>query len=267
MLGVIAATSAALLIATLRSGPDDPKAQEIEILVATKTLGPSERIKAEYVEKKPVQRSEAPAGYFTNPVQIVGKTLIVAREAGQPFTAICFGAKDTGADLAADLVDGMRATCIPLDVSSSLETLLYPGCRVDVMLTTTAQNGREPDIRTILRYVRVLGIDGWTVKSSDEEASRYRAQKPTGSRTVTVELSHRDASALQLWMTQGKVSLVMCNPGETAAQIAPRVTLSELLGAPPPTGRPVASQPGAPPTWEMTIIEGENVEKKAFPAP
>lgn len=272
ILGVIAATSAALLMVTIRSGAQSaatPGLAEVKILVAAKALAAMDRIQAESVEEKTVLKREAPEGCFSDAVQVVGKTLIVHVSAGQAITAECFAEGDVGAGFAAELAPGMRAMSISLDNYSSLESLIFPGLIVDVLLTTNAQEGKEPSTYTILQRVQVLGIDGFTAKSSKEEATRFRAQKPGGLRTVSFQLSHKDASLLQLATGQGKVSLVMRNPRDPTSKSAPPVSLSELLGAERgATTRPALPvQPNGAPQWDMEIFRGDKREMRSFPLP
>jgi pilus assembly protein CpaB len=146
--------------------------------------------------------------------------------------------------LAAVLAPGTRAVSVGVDAVSGAAGLIWPGDRVDVILTQTLDApdqaaGRRVAGETVLGDVRVIAVDQLLVQGG--QASNILDGHAPSSRTITLEVSPRDAERIAVATRLGKLQVVLL-----AARPGPEPTAADLA-APPPIGpitaRPVAAGP------------------------
>lgn len=247
VVGLVAALCAAVLAAAVRAGglqaltSKDAGPTELEITVALRDLPPMTVVDADSVTTEKVSGKEAPEGYYSSPVQVIGKLLSLPLKKGQPFTNSCF-ASGRKQKLAVAVQKGMRAVSISLDDYSGLYGVLYPGGMVDVLATfkQRAERGQPSDVvsLTLLRAIQVLGVEGQTVVTQ-EPAEKKESKVAEGARQrskrviVTLMVTPGQAQLLQLGMEHGTLSLAMRNPLDTGDSITrPPLPMSKLLKNP-----------------------------------
>ncbi len=238
LFGVVAALAAAVLTASLSAqriqaaAPEEER--EVTILTAAKDLAAMQTVTKNDVVEKTVKISAAPAEYYSDPAQIVGKVLSLPVVEGQTYSDDNFPAEGSGLLLASHLPKGKRAVQLALNDYSGLEGLLYPGCIVDVVASfkvdTAARIGRAVST-TLLQNIQVLGVEGSTVvhkETEEEQQGRTRASRNMQkSLLVTVMVDSRQAEALQLAMEHGTVSLALRNPGDEEVSDSEATLLAE----------------------------------------
>jgi pilus assembly protein CpaB len=273
LLGVLAATSAALLVASYgRTQRREPV--NVEILVATKALPAQAVLDANMVKLKVVAKKEAPAQTYTNAVQVVGKMLIIPIAEGQAITPDCFGDRETGAKFAAAIPEGMVAMSITPKDFSSLEGLLYPGCLVDVIYSHRPNDNQQPVSLTLLQAVNVLAIGQHSIVSPKHEVDTLAATPSHEAQKVTLQLTPRQAKILQLAMENGSVSLALRNPLSPAPADGESISLDEVLRKKKlaPRQTTVTTQSAEepeelPPVWDVLLIQGGQREMRTVPMP
>lgn len=274
LLGVLAAISAALLVASY-GGSQRRESVNLDILVATKALPAQTKLDASMVTQKTVARGEAPAKYYTNAVQVVGKLLIVPIAEGQVVTPEVFGDRENAAKFAAAIAEGMVAVPITPKDFANLEGLLYPGCLVDVIFTQRPGTGQDPVSVTLLQSVSVLAIGEYSVVSPKHEAEGLAAQS-TESKKVTLQLTPRQAKALQLAQENGTISLALRNPLNPAAADSGAMSLDDLIKkkspvaafvSPPTTSEAAPVSDELPPGWDVIRIQGGKKDTFTVPMP
>ena len=192
----------------------------------------------------------APAGALArgaaSDVQFVGAAARRDLAAGQLFTADSVIAPGERGFLAAVLAPGRRAVTIPVDLAQSAAGLVLPDDRVDLILVQDAGEGRSM-AQTVLRDVRVVAVDRSFERppagAADAPAAPIPPQAgPTAGepRTVTFELTERDAQRLFVARQLGRVELSLraLTPGGGTDPDGP-VWASEL--SPLRTAAPAAS--------------------------
>ena len=112
--------------------------------------------------------------------------------------------------LAALLAPGTRATSIGVDVVSGIAGLIWPGDRVDVVLTQTLTDESVPLERrvagqTVLSDSRVIAIDQAIVQGAVGEGPEAGRQV----RTVTLEVTPQQAERLAVAARLGRLSLTI----------------------------------------------------------
>ena len=111
--------------------------------------------------------------------------------------------------LAAVLTPGYRATSVGVDAVSGTAGLIWPGDHVDLILTEQVPDpgdaGRQHvAAETVLKDVRVIAIDQQLVQGGNASSSADAA-----SRTVTLEVTPRDAERVNVAARLGKLSLAV----------------------------------------------------------
>ncbi|MGE3622716.1 MAG: Flp pilus assembly protein CpaB [Bdellovibrionales bacterium] len=107
--------------------------------------------------------------------------------------------------LAAVLQPGMRAMSITINPSSQVAGFIFPGDRVDVILTLSVSRRDEPDLtdrhmsETVLTNVRVLALD----QKSDDQGNL----DPKLAQLATLEVTPQQAERLALGAQLGSLSL------------------------------------------------------------
>jgi pilus assembly protein CpaB len=134
-------------------------------------------------------------------------------QANEPFLAASLVKKTERSFLAAVLAPEDRAVTISVDASATASGLVLPGDHVDVILTQNlgdrAGDSANREVgEDILKDVRVVAVDQSLSHSSAPVASQGTyAQDQHTPRTVTLELSDRDAQKLIVATQLGKIDL------------------------------------------------------------
>lgn len=113
--------------------------------------------------------------------------------------------------LAAVLDPGMRAVAVPVNATTGIAGLVFPGDKVDVLLTVRMRGQTEEDkaenrffSETLLRGIRVLAIDQ-TLESRDGEAEV--------AKTATLEVTPKQAEKVSIALEMGSLSLSLQSLG------------------------------------------------------
>lgn len=109
--------------------------------------------------------------------------------------------------LAAVLAPGTRAVSVGVDAVTGVAGLIWPGDRVDVILTQQMDQATAPITRrilseTVLRDLRVIAVDQEIVQGATPGGA---AGKP--ARTVTLQVSETEAEHLAVAVLLGRISL------------------------------------------------------------
>lgn len=297
-LGTVAATCAAVLVASLDSGDSAAPASapaDATVVVAARDLPAMTVLEESCLVTRKVAPSLAPAGAFGDPLQVIGKVLTQQVASGEAFTARSFVADGSAMRLAAALPEGRRAVTLALNDALSAEGLLYPGCLVDVLATMRMPTdaGDQPVTLTLLQGVSVLAVGGRTIVSpAPAEDPKVEEVRSRDRPAVTLLVDARQAEQLKLAMEEGSVSLVLRNPHDLARPAAPGTDLAGLspalavssvgaTWAPAPAAEPDAGADPAsaadPPvivvqrplqrTWETLVLRGGQAESRTFELP
>jgi len=147
--------------------------------------------------------------------------------AGQPITrGALVGPKDRGF-LAAALGPGMRAVTVPVSTTSGVAGFVFPGDRVDLVLTQEVPGGGDgPALKvseTIMRNLRVLATDQRTDSKDEEGKTVVRAFS-----MVTVEATPRLAEKIAVSQSLGTLSLSLRSIADNTAELERAVASGEV---------------------------------------
>jgi len=197
-----------------------------------------------------------PAGAFTDIKLVIGRPLLYPLSAKEPILQRDLGAEGAGIGLAGKIPEGMRAIAIRSNEIVGVAGFLYPGSKVDLLMTFTPPGGNVVMTQTVLQNVEVLTA-GQTTEPDPQG-------KPQQVSVVTLLLSPADSQKLQLASGQGNIQFVLRSGADLkTAELRP-TRLDELV----PSGRPapVVAAPGvkhgprkaapASPIYLMEVIQG-----------
>ena len=199
-----------------------------EVLVANRELPPGTILDPESVKFVPWPNEMIEGAYYkkddVDPKSLQGTVVRFAIPAGQPLTQGSLVKPGDRGFLAAALTPGMRAVTIPVETKSAVAGFVFPGDRVDLILTQDVPGGGDgPPLwvsETVLRNVRVLATDQRTDKQTDDKGNTV----VTTYGMVTVEATPKIAEKLALMQGFGKLSLslrsIADNQGELEEAIA-----------------------------------------------
>jgi pilus assembly protein CpaB len=111
--------------------------------------------------------------------------------------------------LAAVLQPGMRAVTVAVDAVSGTAGLIWPGDRVDVIMTQQIDDpalplGRRISAEAVLRDARVIAIDQELVQGASPGAVKTET-----ARTITLEVTQEQAERIQVATRIGRLSLAV----------------------------------------------------------
>ena len=138
--------------------------------------------------------------------------------AGEPVTQGSLVAPGDRGFLAAALTPGMRAITVPVSAQSGVAGFVFPGDRVDMVLTQTVEGSDGTDLKaseTILRNLRVLATDQSTVSEKAEDGSTV----VKAFRTVTLEVTPVIAEKVAVAQTIGTLSLSLRSLADNQNQL------------------------------------------------
>ncbi len=157
-----------------------------------------------------------------------GSVVRYALTAGAPVTQGALVKPGDRGFLAAALGPGMRAVTISVSAQSGVAGFVFPGDRVDLMLTQEVPGGGEgPPLKaaeTIIRNIRVLAADQRTDKTVDEQGKTIVAN----TSNVTLEATPKIAEKIAVAQTIGQLSLALRSIADNKAELEERIANGEV---------------------------------------
>ncbi|WP_298225265.1 Flp pilus assembly protein CpaB [Acidocella sp.] len=150
--------------------------------------------------------------------------------------------------LAAVLKPGMRAVTVAVDNVTDADGLIWPGDRVDVLLTQNiagAPDAKKIAAEVVLSDVRVIATGSELIKNSGSNTSNGSTATPVS--TVTLEVTQEQAARCLVAVNLGKLSLIVhsARNSKSANKTPPLPVwagqVSPALSAAQPTEQPVTT--------------------------
>lgn len=205
---------------TTAAAPEAPRAA---FIVAARAVRTGALLRAEDLGSAEMEVATAPPGAQRDDrdarAEMVGA---MVRRSLQPNEAIrpsdLLRPGDRGF-LAAVLAPDTRAFSISVDLVTGAAGLIWPGDRVDLLLTQQLSDETIPVYRrtfgeTVLTDVRVIAVDQAIMQGAVGDAPAD-ASRQAQSRTVTLELTGRQAEVAAVATRLGRLSLLLRSATET----------------------------------------------------
>ena len=249
-----------------------------KVLVAKKALPVGTIIDAESLgfqawPKELVQNAYYAEGTPDADIQkLLGTVVRNPITAGQPLTKGSLVGPDDRGFLAAALGPGMRAVTVPVSNTTGVAGFIFPGDRVDMVLTQDVTGGGDgPALKvseTIIRNLRVLATDQ-RIDSKNEEG---KTVVKTFS-TVTLEATPRIAEKIAVAQSMGSLSLALRSIADNTAELERAVAAGDVkvpTGATPAEERSmllaIANRPSDNNTTYVTGADVSRFQRRSVPA-
>ncbi|EDL48722.1 Flp pilus assembly protein CpaB [Erythrobacter sp. SD-21] len=271
---LIVAIGTALVARSMFAGASAPQAQAAavvesqgpKVLVAQRALPTGTIITADAIGYQLWPEELVQDAYFLDGEADVSKLIgTVVRHpvtAGEPVTQGSLVSPGDRGFLAAALTPGMRAITVPVDAKSGVAGFVFPGDRVDMVLTQ-AVSGEGQALKaseTILRNLRVLATDQSTTQTTVDGKTQVRA-----FRTVTLEVTPTIAEKVAVAQTLGTLSLALRPLADSQGELERAIASGDLVipedATPEEEERMLREVAGRPDDGKSTYVTGGDVSR------
>ncbi len=235
---LIVAVGTALIARSMFAGASAPQAEAApveargpKVLVAQRALPVGTIITADAIGYQLWPEELVQDAYFLDGEADMNKLLgTVVRHpitAGEPVTQGSLVAPGDRGFLAAALAPGMRAITVPVTAQSGVAGFVFPGDRVDMVLTQKVEGNDGTNLNaseTILRNLRVLATDQSTVSEQAEDGSTVVKQ----FRTVTLEVTPVIAEKIAVAQTIGTLSLSLRSLADNQTELERAIAAGDI---------------------------------------
>ncbi|WP_340587145.1 Flp pilus assembly protein CpaB [Erythrobacter alti] len=237
---LIVAIGTALAARSMFAGAAAPEVEAAEVepqgpkvLVAKRSLPVGTIITADAVAYQLWPQELVQDAYFIDGEadmdQLLGTVVRHPMTAGEPVTQGSLVAPGDRGFLAAALGPGMRAVTVPVSARTGVAGFVFPGDRVDMMLTQSVQGEGEDrqalqTAETILTNLRVLATDQSTETTTTEDGRTV----VRAFRTVTLEVTPRIAEKISVAQTIGTISLALRSIADNQSELERAIASGDI---------------------------------------
>jgi pilus assembly protein CpaB len=256
--------------------PIAPPIDGPEVLVATRALPIGTILDATALKFQPWPKELVDGAYYlkagTDLAKLQGTVVRNPITAGQPVTKGALVSPGDRGFLAAALGPGMRAVTVSVSNQAAVAGFVFPGDRIDLVLTQTVAGGGEgPPLKvseTIMRNIRVLATDQRTDNTVGEDG---KSRVSTYS-TVTLEATPKMAEQVAVARTIGELSLSLRALADNSSELEEAIASGAVKV---PNGDPkaekammlrVAAQPQTGSTTFATGADVSRYQRSSVPA-
>jgi pilus assembly protein CpaB len=272
----------AFMARSMFSGASAPQAEAAQVplgpqvLVATKPLPVGTIVDPDSFRFQPWPKDLIQDAYYLRGAadagNLSGRVVRYAITAGQPITQGALVKPGDRGFLAAALGPGMRAVTVSMSAQSGVGGFVFPGDRVDLVLTQDVPGGGDgPPLKTsetIIRNLRVLATDQRS--SSENEEGKTPVQMYS---TVTMEATPKISEKIAVAQTMGQLSLSLRSIADNTAELERAIAAGEVTvpeGADPKAEKRMLLQIASRPVdTDTTFTVGGDVSRfrrKTVPA-
>lgn len=237
LVALIIAVGTAMVARSMFAGAAAPQAAAAQVvptgpkvLVAQRALPAGTIITAESIGFQSWPSEMVADAYFLEGESDISKLLgTVVRHpitAGEPVTQGSIVSPGDRGFLAAALSPGMRAITVPVSAQTGVAGFVFPGDRVDIMLTQEVSGVEGQPLKaseTIMRNLRVLATDQSTTQQTENGMTVVRE-----SRTVTLEVTPKMAEKIAVAETIGQLSLSLRSLSDNQSDLESALASGDL---------------------------------------
>lgn len=175
------------------------------------------------VKTAPYLKRSLPDGFHTNSASLEGRVLIYPIKANEPIfeSTLAPSSIKTGG-IAAVIHPNKRAMAVKVDKVVGVSGFIFPGNRVDVLVTLKDR----ADYKNIMTKIVLDNV--LVLASGPEVETTGKQEKPTKVDVITLEVTPEEGEKLALAATEGKLQLALRNSSDTS-KISTRGTTIPIL--------------------------------------
>jgi pilus assembly protein CpaB len=257
---VIALIATLLIYSSIQKKAGGEKGVVLEtqsIAIATVDLNWGTVVVKEMVKMEPYLKSSLPAGVYPDMNSLIGRVVISSIRANEPFleSRVAPQTMKTGG-VAAVISSKKRAVAVRVDNVIGVAGFIYPGNRVDVLVTLSKGKAEEPITKMVLENVLVLAT------GSEVQRARGKEEKASPVDVITLEVGPEEAEKLALASTEGKLQLALRGLTDTDEVLTKGTSIPTLLTSFSGSG-PVAA-PAGKTSKETAVRKPAETIRKVF---
>jgi len=233
------------------------------VAVATTDLAWGTTLDLHMIKVMPYLKESLPAGHFTDPSNLVGRTVLYPISVNEPIFESRLAPTTVGAGgIAAVVKPSKRVMAVKVNKIIGVAGFLHPGNRVDVLVTIRS---KPITTKIVLENILILA-------TGPKMAAGSKQEKAQPVNVVTLELTPEEAEKMALAVSEGSISLALRNYADTEDVFTEGATKATLLSsykkrmeaswAPEETGTETTT--AGPPIYSIELIKGSKKSKVAF---
>lgn len=247
-----------------RTGSGAATAQTVamkDVVIAAKPLNIGVTVKPGDVKLVKVPVDSFPKGAFSKVEEVIDRPTMSNILADEPVLEGRLAGRDSGLGLAPIIPVGMRAVAVRVNDVAGVAGFVFPGMRVDVLVTGRPPNSEGSMTKTCLQNIRVLSA-GQTIQA-DNKGQALPAP------TVTLLVTPEQAEILTLANQEGQIQLVLRNGSDELVEKSNTngIGVAELYGVRGTRPRPSAEASLNLPRPPRPRVEPSTVVAQAPPQP
>jgi pilus assembly protein CpaB len=219
---------------------------KLRYVIAARPINAGEIVKAADLSFVDWSATQPVQGAFVKPEDAVGRSTVYPMYQGQILLDNYLAAPGAGLGLATKIPDGMRAIALKSDEIVGVAGFLFPGSRVDVLVTYRPTQNPDMVTSTVLQNAQIVAVGHQMQPDPDGKA--------IPGDVVTILANPEDAERVVLANTQGTIHFVLRNGSDQAAEPRKPAQLSQL-GPPVADKAPVRGTAEGAPKPKPYVVE------------
>ena len=217
-----------------------------QVVIAAKDLDIGTRLTDTNLVIADWPKASVPKGAFTKIEDVVGRVTVTKMVAGKPLVAAELAGEGSGVGLVAQIRPGYRAMSIRVDEVIGVGGFILPSTYVDII--AVEKQGEKMVGNTVLERIQVLAV---------AQETFVEEGKAKLVRTVTMELTQRQAEKLAAQINQNPIHLVLRNPTDLVGDKVAEVEEPVSIRKPVARRAPVPQKEQAPSAFSIEVIQGD----------
>jgi pilus assembly protein CpaB len=201
-------------------------AETQQVVVASYDLKWGTVLTNEVVKTQPYLKGSLPTGYIADPSAAVGRVVLYPMQINEPLTeAKLAPASVKVGGVAAIVTPKKRAMAVKVDKVVGVSGFIFPGHRVDVLVTLAKTDKvQQPITKFVLENLLVLAVGAEVEQTGQKE-------KPAQVDVITLEVTPEEGEMLALAASEGKLQLALRNYTDIEDVQTRGTTIPNLLTA------------------------------------
>jgi pilus assembly protein CpaB len=176
---------------------------------------------------EPFLKKTLPAGSHVDIAALQGRVVLFPIRANEPILESRLAPSSIkSGGMAAVVSKGKRAMAVKVDKVVGVSGFVFPGNRVDILVTMKAGGGEGQNVQTKIVLENVL-----VLATGPEVDTSGRQEKPSQVDVITLELTPEEGEKLALAASEGKLQLALRNHSDTADVFTRGATIPVLMSS------------------------------------